>query len=111
MAKYKGAGHPRFYELLSEIAELHSNKNQDYATSDNPLINFTREGNVLEEYGIITKGNPELKYAMTLMSKQIDGVYKMVGNGDSGKAESVADKFRDIAVYSLICMILCEECK
>jgi hypothetical protein len=33
-------GDPRFYALLEQIAQLHSDKNHDYAETDNPLSNF-----------------------------------------------------------------------
>ena len=105
--KVNGNGHPKFYELLEEIANLHDNKNADYATSDDPLINFKREGKALEKYGLITEGDAPLKYALILMSKQIDGVYKMVGRGDTGKAESIKDKLKD---KTRLCVKIVKSC-
>lgn len=38
----KKHGHPKFYQILEEMAQLHSDKNHDYAESDRPLGNFER---------------------------------------------------------------------
>ena len=33
-------GHPRFYEILLQMADLHSRKNQNYAQDGDPLSNL-----------------------------------------------------------------------
>ena len=40
MAEDKKYGHPRFYELLEKMADVHSTKNHDYAGKEHPLYNF-----------------------------------------------------------------------
>jgi len=105
----KGCGHPKIYELLQEIGELHDRKNTDYATSEDPLSNFHRVAEWGKKYNLITEGNESTKVAVLYMLKQLDAVCKMLGADQKGTAESRRDKFRDIAVYSLIALILDEE--
>lgn len=107
--EFSGRGHPRFYEILQELAELHDRKNSDYATASNPLANFERVGKAGKEYNLITNGNESVKVALLYAWKQIDAVNKMVGNSEAGKAESVLDKFNDIAVYMILARIMYEE--
>lgn len=103
----KKHGHIRFYEILEELANLHNLKNQDYADNENPLQNFQRTAELCK--GFITRRNQPLKMALSFMAKQIDAVYKLVGQGQTGKAESISDRLRDIAIYSILSMILLEE--
>ena len=53
--------------------------------------------------------NKPLAQALSLMAKQIDAVYDIVGEGKENLVESLDDKLRDIAVYSILCIILIEE--
>jgi len=108
--KSKFYGDPRFYDILKELADLHSRKNFQYASKGTPLGNFQRCGNLA---GKLFKNHvpKPLGIAMILMSKQIDAVYDIVGEGKVGTLEALEDKFRDMAVYSIICMILVEEDK
>jgi len=94
-------GHPRFSELVVEIAKLHSDKNHDYARGGDPLGNFKRCAEAL--------GMPPARYAWMLVWKQIDAVNHAMLCGDANIVESVRDKLRDIAVYSLLIMIMLEE--
>ncbi len=91
--KYK-YGHKRFYELLDEIAQLHSSKSHDYGGKD-PLSN-------LREFGwkgvIVRLGD---KYCrLRNFAKQ--GELKV-------KDESLKDTLMDNAVYSLLAIVLFEE--
>jgi len=103
------AGHPRFYEILKELGELHNRKNTDYASSKEPLGNFYRVGEDLKKYKILTPGYEPLKVALIYMKKQLDAIYKMVGSGETGIVEGIDRRLDDIAVYSIICRILYEE--
>jgi hypothetical protein len=102
-------GHPKFYEILNKLADLHSKKNYQYATSDDPLANFKRCGFLCNK--LIKIENKPLAMAMFYMSKQIDAVYEMIGENKKDTIEEINDKFMDIAVYSIICMILNDEWK
>jgi len=102
-------GHPRFYEILESLAILHSRKNYQYATQSDPLANFKRSARMAFKLFNPKIENKALADAMILMGKQIDAVYEMVGEGKKDTVEELNDKFRDIAVYSIICMIINEE--
>ena len=94
-------GHPRFTELLTEFAELHSNKNFDYARGGDPLGNFKRCADIL--------GTTPAQFAWSLVYKQIDAVTHAFKQGGEQKVESVRDKLRDIAVYATLMIIMLEE--
>jgi hypothetical protein len=103
-------GDPMFYEIVEELKQLHSRKNFQYATQGNPLGNFERVGRLAKK--LFKEHVPEdLGSAMLLMGKQIDAVYEMVGEGKSGTVEELEDKFKDMAAYSVICMILVRKAK
>lgn len=103
-------GHPTFYKIVEELKQLHSKKNFQYASQGNPLGNFERCGTLAHK--LFKEHVPKpLGAAMLLMAKQIDAVYDIVGEGKVGTLEALEDKFQDIAVYSIICMILIEEGK
>jgi len=102
-------GHHRFYEILNGLAELHDKKNRQYATTDNPLGNFYRVAELQSKLFKDSIKNKPLATALAFMSKQIDGVYEIVGEGKENTVDSLKDKLMDIAVYSIICMILIEE--
>jgi len=103
-------GHPKFYKIVEELKKLHSQKNFQYATAENPLGNFERVGRLVQK--LFKPHVPkDLGAAMIMMGKQIDAVYEVVGEGKVGTIEHLYDKFKDIAVYSIICMILIEEGK
>jgi hypothetical protein len=91
-------GDPRFYALLDEMAALHSNKNHDYATTDDPFSNFRR----CEAFGI-----PAWKGVLARMSDKWSRI-EQISNGKEPKNESLRDSLIDNAVYSLICVLLME---
>lgn len=101
-------GHPDFYKIVDELKELHSEKNRQYATSDHPLANFDRTGQMIKKF-LKPNINPSLASCLCLVSKQIDGVYEIVGEAKENTVDSLEDKLRDIAVYSIIAMIINRE--
>lgn len=101
-------GHPMFYEIIDSLKELHSKKNQQYATVDDPLRNFKDVGNLIDK--MLKPGiNRPLAACLGLVAKQMVAVYEMVGEGKTGMVDSLEDKLRDIAVYSVIAMIILKE--
>ena len=101
-------GHPDFYKLTDEEIELHNKKNYQYANQSDPLGNFKRTAKLTKK--LFKDGiNIPLAVAMVLMSKQVDAVYDMVGENKENTIESIEDKFRDISVYSKLCIILGRE--
>ncbi len=95
-------GHPGFYELIEEIKEIHSRKNKDYA-GDNPLSNFM----MCEKLGISA-----WKGVLVRMGDKYSRLCSFAKAGEfKVKDESVEDTLKDLAVYSLICLILFREGK
>lgn len=100
------AGHPRFYELVETIKQLHSRKNQDYADSEHdPLSNFRlcEDAGISAYDGVLTRISDKFSRIMRLRFKQKNSQTQAVNE------EPVTDTLMDLAVYSLIAIILMEE--
>jgi len=95
-------GHPRFYELLDEMAATHEKKNAGYAgASDDPLANFR----ISERLGI-----PASKGCLVRWSDKVERVFNLVDDPENDKVnESLKDTLLDLANYCLIALILIEE--
>lgn len=93
------AGDPRFHALLKEIGELHDRKQQDYGVVTDPFANVrgSRDWGVAPWIGAMIRGNDKVK---RLQKYAKDGA---LAN------ESARDSFMDLAVYSLIALILHDE--
>lgn len=103
-------GHPMFYRIVEELKDLHSEKNRQYATKGNPLGNFERTGKMISKF--LHKGvNPALASCLSLMSKQVDGIYEIVGESKANTIDSLEDKLKDVAVYSILAMIILAEAR
>ncbi|KKL56727.1 hypothetical protein LCGC14_2242550, partial [marine sediment metagenome] len=93
-------GHPKFYELLQQMADLHGRKNHDYA-GDDPLSNLRAS----EEIGI-----PAWKGILVRLMDKWSRLKNFARTGIfEVKDESLIDALMDNAVYSLLCIILFEE--
>lgn len=101
-------GHPRFYELLKEFADLHSRKNADYAQGGKPTGNFDRVSTILSLYPGLDLSRPPI-IALLFMMKQFDAVMWSLSQGYKTAVESQHDKIRDMAVYSTLAIVLLEE--
>lgn len=101
----KQFGHPQFYKLLDELAELHAKKNAQYASQSNPLGNFQRTAKLADKL-FKPDINKPLAMALCYMAKQVDAVYDIVGENKKNTVDSLEDKLKDIAVYALLCIIL-----
>ena len=100
--KKKFYGDPEFYKLLEELAQLHSDKNHDYAGED-PLSNFF----LSEKMGI-----PAWKGCLVRMSDKISRLWSFAKKETLlVKDESVIDTARDLAVYSLLLILLYKRAK
>ncbi len=94
-------GHPRFYEMLEAMADLHSQKNHDYAGTSDPLKNLRAcERLELKPFiGVIVR----LQDKWSRLEEFVKSGKLMV------KGESVIDTLLDNAVYSVLAIILYEE--
>ena len=90
-------GHPRFYELLKVMAEMHSNKSHDYASRQDPLYNLRQFG----WKGVVVRLGDKFCRLKGFVEK---GELKV-------KDESIIDTFLDNAIYSLLAIVLYEETK
>lgn len=100
MKKYYG--HPEFYKLVEEIKEIHSKKNRDYA-GDDPLSNLR----LCEQFGI-----PPWLGVLVRMSDKYSRIVQLAsGKQPAVKEEKITDTLKDLAVYSLLCVILYKERK
>ncbi len=94
-------GHPRFYEILEQMKELHSRKNHDYAGTSDPLKNL-RACERLEL--------PPFMGVMVRLQDKWSRLEEFVKSGTlMVKGESVIDTLMDNAVYSVLAIILYEE--
>ena len=101
-------GHPEFYRILNELADLHSRKNYQYSTSKEPLSNFKSVGKMAEK--LFKPGiNVPLATALVYLSKQYDGVINIVGEGKKNTVEDLEDKLKDISIYAILAIILNRE--
>ncbi len=99
----KKYGHPMFYELLEQMADLHSRKNHDYAGEADPLSNL-RE---CEKIGI-----PAWKGVIVrLQDKWKRLINFALTDKLKVKDETIEDTLFDNAIYSLLCIILRREQK
>lgn len=93
-------GHPRFYELLETIADLHDRKNANYAKDGDPLSNFR----MCEEFGV-----PATMGTMVRISDKYSRITQLMKGKKDEVGESIKDTLQDMAVYCLLEIILIEE--
>jgi hypothetical protein len=99
-------GDKDFYSLLEEIAKLHNDKNRQYASKENPLGAFERNAVIQGKLYKDSIKNKELACAMSFMGKQIDGAYEIVGCSKENTPDSLEEKLKDVAIYSLLAILL-----
>lgn len=97
----KQFGHPKFYEMLEQMADLHSRKNHDYAGDSDPLKNLKA----------CTRLNLEpFMGVMVRLQDKWSRLEEFVKSGElMVKGESVKDTLMDNAVYSLLAIIIYED--
>lgn len=107
----KLGGHPRFYELLLQMATTYSEKDKDYDTKIDHTRNFTSVGMLGEHYKLLTKDREAFKTCTMWRFKQLDAALNLVAEGKEGKIESVSKRLLDDAIYCVLSIILYEEGK
>jgi len=96
-------GHPEFYKLLDKMKEIHSNKNHDYSGEGDPFRNFRMS----EEMGI-----PSWKGCLIRMGDKYSRLCSFAKKQEyKVKDENIEDTLMDLAIYSLIDIILYKEKK
>ena len=104
-------GHPKFYEIMKELKQLHSDKNHDYAGTDDPLRNLTACSRIQvscpkckHTHGL----EPWIGVLIRLQDK-ISRLESLAGADPKVKGESILDTLNDTAVYAILGRILKEE--
>jgi len=97
----KQFGHPDFYKLLDQMADVHSRKNHDYAGDSDPLKNLRacERLNLDPFMGVMVR----LQDKWSRLEEFVKSGKLMV------KDESVLDTLIDNANYSLLAIILYKE--
>lgn len=98
---FDAGGHPKFYDILNDLAILHTRKNHDYAEDSNPLSNLKR----CEKLSI-----PPWVGCIVRMQDKFDRIENFAKMGFLKVAdETIIDTLNDLAVYAILCRILYEE--
>ena len=91
----------RFYEILNVIKELHDKKRHDYGANEDIFANFR-----LSELS----GISAWKGSVVRMGDKYARISNFIKKGDfKFKEESIKDTLMDMAIYSLITIVLYEE--
>lgn len=96
------ARHPnsaRFHEILKELGDLHDRKQADYGRGGDPFANVRSS----TEFGV-----PAWVGAMVRGNDKVSRIKSFIRNGNL-KNESLEDSLRDLAVYSIIALVLFEQ--
>lgn len=99
-------GHHRFYDLLSEIAVLHADKNKDYAGDHEALRNLKlcANGGIKPSQGCYVRMSDKWSRFEVLLKRMHE-----TGDGPQVAGESLYDTLKDLAVYALLEVVLLEE--
>jgi hypothetical protein len=89
----------RFHEILKDLADLHDKKQQDYGRGDDPFANVRASS----EWGV--------ESWIGAMIRATDKIRRLQSLTLNGKLENEAaeDSFKDLAVYSIIALVLFEQ--
>ena len=104
-------GHPRFYEIIREMADLHDRKNEEYTkgSKGGPLSNFARTSTIMQLYPGMDWDSP-FGVALCYMLKQLDSALIMRSTKrDSIVGEPIKSRLRDVQVYTILAEILLGE--
>lgn len=93
-------GHPRFYELLKIIEDLHDRKNSNYAPDADPLANLR----ISENFGV----KPWIG-TLIRISDKFSRLQELAKGKKDLVGENVKDTLLDLSIYSLLAIILYEE--
>lgn len=89
----------RYHDILTELGKLHDKKQQDYGNLEDPFANL----NASSQFGV-----EPWRATLVRMNDKWSRIQSFAQRGDL-ENESVIDSLMDIAVYSVICIVLMEE--
>lgn len=89
----------KFHRLLKEAGELHDKKQNDYGVDHDPFANVRAS----EDFGV-----PGWVGCMMRANDKMKRIQKAASGGELAN-ESLRDSLMDLAVYSLIGIVLLEE--
>jgi hypothetical protein len=89
----------RFHELLTELGDLHDRKQLDYGRDSDPFANVRSS----TEWGV-----PGWVGSMIRANDKIRRLQSLIVNGKL-ENESAEDSLRDLAVYTIIALVLFEQ--
>ena len=91
----------RFYELLNTIKNLHDSKKHDYGAKEDIFANFRLSA---------LTGIEPWKGSVVRMGDKYSRICSLIKNGDfKFKEENIKDTLLDMAIYSLITIVLYEQ--
>tara|TARA_Y100001963_G_scaffold102114_1_gene140546 strand:+ start:925 stop:1278 length:354 start_codon:yes stop_codon:yes gene_type:complete len=91
----------RFYEIIDVIKELHDKKRHDYGANEDIFANFRLSK---------LSGIPAWQGSVIRMGDKYARISNFIKKGEfKFKGENIKDTLMDMAIYSLITMILYEE--
>ena len=91
----------RFYEIIDVIKNLHDQKRHDYGANEDIFANFR-----LSELS----GIPAWQGSVVRMGDKYSRICSFIKNGDfKFKEENIKDTLLDMAIYSLITIVLYEQ--
>lgn len=93
------AGDPRFHALLKQMGDLHDKKQEDYGSDHDPFANVRAS----QEWGV-----PSWIGALVRLNDKVHRLKRFAQKGVLAN-ESAEDSMMDIAVYSLIALLLYRE--
>ena len=93
-------GHPRYYEIIEEIKDIHSRKNHDYAKDDDPLSNLK---------GSVRINIPPAVACWIRIQDKISRAEEYFKKGKFEVNESIHDTLNDLANYAILCRVLLED--
>lgn len=98
-SKKERAGDPRFHAVLELIADLHDKKQADYGKSGDPFANVraSEDFGIAGWVGCMMRANDKMRRL------------QQAALGQTLKNESIEDSLMDLAVYSIIGLVLFQE--
>jgi hypothetical protein len=86
-------------DILSRIQSIHSRKNHDYASENNPFSNFERSGELASWF----KNSTDKSFAV-LIGVKLARLAELTSGNKSANNESIDDSFLDLCTYCVLWM-------